>query len=65
MGATLYLGLPIVSQKSAFVFESIAAAKCSGLSDSTNLTLIPNLGKVTGEGEMLAHVNNMIVFLYF
>ncbi|KAI7091859.1 Homocysteine [Hortaea werneckii] len=41
---TLYLGLPIVSTYTAFVFSSIAFLKSSALSPDTNLVVTPSRG---------------------
>jgi hypothetical protein len=49
IGTTLYLGLPILSTKIAFVFSSMAAAKSLGSSPWTNLTPMPYFLNVTVE----------------
>merc|ERR1712070_862160 len=41
---TLYLGFPIVSTYTAFVFSSIAFLKSSGLSPDTNFVVTPSRG---------------------
>jgi len=47
IGATLYLGLPMLSTKIAFVLSSMAASKSFGSSPWTNLTPMPYFLNVT------------------
>lgn len=64
ISAILITGFPIVSIYKAFVFSFIALLKFSGLSQSTNVVLIPNLGRVVANKLNVPHIKYSLLLFH-